>query len=144
MSNRKSIGLIILLLIVVVGVLWLQNHRSPEIQHKGVVISSWNSGMGAVSENAINFDMQKLSFTANIWNDSTEQSYVKVVKMHLPDSLRSRILSGDTIFQINQLLNPNANYQVTGELILDTKGMTKQDIVSLGSIQGFAVETEKN
>lgn len=136
MSNKKTVGLIIL--IVMVGALWLQNHKwSPDIQHKGVIISSWNSGMGAADENTTNLDDQKLTFTASIWNDSTEQAYVKDVSMKLPNSLRSHMLSGDTVFHVNQLLDPNANYQIKGELILDTKDMTKQEIVNLGSIQGF-------
>ncbi|MFD0678323.1 MULTISPECIES: hypothetical protein [unclassified Paenibacillus] len=99
--------------------------------------------MGAVDENTTNLDKQKLSFTATIWNDSTEKNYVNVVKMKLPDSLHSHVISGNTVFPVDQLLNPNAYYQVKGELILDTKGMTKQEVVNLGNIQGFTVETEK-
>lgn len=40
-----------------------------------------------------------MPLAATIWNDSTEQTYVNDVKMKLPDSLRSHVISGDTVFQ---------------------------------------------
>jgi hypothetical protein len=142
MPKKKTIGFITVLLIVMVGAFWLQNHKwSPDIQHKGVVISNWNSGMGAVDEdNLNNLDKQKLSFTATIWNDSTKQTYITDVKLIVPETLRSRILTGDTVVSVNRELNLNASYQVKGDLILDTKGMTKEEVVNLGNIQEFIIE----
>jgi hypothetical protein len=78
-----------------------------------------------------------------IWNDSTQSAYVTDVKIYLPDSLRAHILTGDVVLSVNQSLESNATYQVKGELILDTTGMTKQEVVNLGNIHGFLVETEQ-
>lgn len=76
---KQKIQLIILVLLVIVGVVWLQNHSgSPEEARSGVHIATWNSSMGAV-DNGANFDVQRLSFSANIWNDSKESSYITVI-----------------------------------------------------------------
>lgn len=141
---KKIIAWAVILLIVLVGFLWLQNRQgSPPIQHQGVVVNNWNSALGAAEENSKNLERQKLSFWATVWNDSTEPSFVANVKMKMPDSLRTHILSGETVFFVNQSLEPNATYEVKGELILDTQGMTKQDIINLGKIEGFTVETRQ-
>lgn len=139
---KKVIKTFVFLGLVIAGIWWGRNREwSAPIQHRGVLVSTWNSGLGAIDNTT--HDRQKLSFWATVWNDSTQSAYVTDVKINLPDSLREHILIGDTIFSVNQSLDPNATYQVKGELILDTKGMSKQEVVNLGNIQGFVVETKE-
>ena len=144
---RKLITGVIIAVVVIVGSWswWMKSRDvSSPVQHQGVVANNWSSAWGAVDGDMTSLDKQKLSFWVTVWNDSTQQSYVKDVKMKLPDSLLAHVLSGDTVITVNKFLNANASYQVNGALILDTKGMTKQEIVNLGEIQGFTVETGIN
>jgi hypothetical protein len=138
---RRPIALTILIVLAIGGVVWLRNYKalSPPNPQSGVEVSSWNSGMGAVSSN--NFNEQKLSFTANVWNNTNHTVYITGVAVNLPDSLRNHVLSGGTLVAVNKSLAPNAKYKITGQFILDTKQMTKEQIVSLGGIQGFTVNT---
>ncbi|MGD8191687.1 hypothetical protein ACQCN2_17030 [Brevibacillus ginsengisoli] len=122
---------------------WLFNDWSssdPE-QHQGVVVDSWYSAIGPEGDKVTDMDKQKFSYWGTVWNDSTQETFITQVKMELPDSLRKHVLSGDTVIFVNQSLSPNGTHQFKGELILDTKGMTKQDVVNLGNIKGFTVET---
>jgi hypothetical protein len=59
--------------------------------------------------------------------------------MNLPSSLESHIFSDSTFITVNKSMEPNSTIQITGQLILDIKGMTKKQIVNLGKIQGFTV-----
>ncbi|MDP4087193.1 MAG: hypothetical protein Q8934_21765 [Bacillota bacterium] len=129
---------IILQFVVILGFIWLHHDKSPNFG-SSVTVSGWSSGIGAVSSNDTNVNEQKLSFSATIWNNTNHTVYVTNVKVNLPSSLENHIASGNTHISVNRSMEPNSTAQITGQFILDTKGLTKEQIVNLGKIQGFTV-----
>jgi hypothetical protein len=104
------------------------------------LLINWSSAIGTVSSNETNLNEQKLSFSATIWNNTNHTVYVTNVKVNLPSSLENHIFSGSTFISVDKSMEPNSTVQITGQLILDTKEMTKEQIVNLGKIQGFTVD----
>ncbi|SHK57674.1 hypothetical protein [Alicyclobacillus tolerans] len=144
MPLRRWVTLVILVVVVIVGVTWLRNENAlntPKPQ-PSVAVNGWSSGIGAVSSSDTGFDKQKMSFSATIWNNTNRTVYVTNVRVKLPSSLLNHVLSGSTLITVNKSLAPNATYKITGQFILDTKGMTKEQIVKLGNIEGFVVNTK--
>jgi hypothetical protein len=144
MSLRRWVTLVILVVVVIVGVTWLRNEKAlttPKAQ-PSVTVSDWSSGIGAVSSSDTGFEKQKMSFSATIWNNTNRTVYVTNVTVKLPSSLQNHVLSGSTLITVNKSLTPNATHKITGQFILDTKGMTKEQIVKLGNIEGFVVNTK--
>jgi hypothetical protein len=141
---RRSTAFVILLVAVILGVIWLRNEKALTTgkPQPSVAVSYWSSGIGAVSSSDSSFTKQKLSFSATIWNNTNHTVYVTNVKVNLPSGLQSHVLSGSTLIAVNKSLAPNTTEKITGQFILDTKGMTKEQIVNLGKIQGFTVNTK--
>lgn len=105
----------------------------------GVSVTGLSTGIGAVSKNDLSFDRQKYSFKATISNKTNQTVYVTSVNVQLPATLKSHVISGSQTISVNKTLKANAYTEVSGYFILNTKGMTKRQIVNLGSIQGFTV-----
>jgi hypothetical protein len=130
--------------VVIVAVIWLQNEKAMTTlkPQPSVTVSNWSNEIGAVSASDTSFDKQKMSFSATLWNNTDNTVYVTNVKVNLPSSLQSHVLSGNTFIVVNKSLAPNATEKITGQIILDTKGMTKDQLVNLVKIQGFTVNTK--
>ncbi|WP_067623475.1 hypothetical protein [Alicyclobacillus acidiphilus] len=141
---RRWVTLVILVVVVIVGVTWLRNENALNTPNPqpSVTVNGWSSGIGAVSSSDMGFDQQKMSFSATIWNNTNRTVYVTNVRVKLPNSLQNHILSGSTLITVNKSLAPNTTYKIAGQFILDTKGMTKEQIVKLGHIEGFTVNTK--
>lgn len=144
MVLRRWVTLVFLVVAVIVGVSWLRNEKAfttPK-SPQSVTVSVLNTAIGAINSTDTSFDKQKMSFSATIWNDTNQTVFVTTVKVNLPSSLKSHVLSGSTLITVNKSLTPNGTHQITGVFILDTKGMTKHEIVKLGSIEGLIVNTK--
>jgi hypothetical protein len=115
MVGRKSFALIISFVVIIGGFFWLGNFKSLSSTQplSTVAVSNWSSGIGAVSDT--NFDKQKLSFSATVWNNTNHSVYVTSVKVNLTSALQNHILSGDTLISVNKSLAPNESYNVTGQ-----------------------------
>jgi hypothetical protein len=143
MALRRWVTLVFLVVVVIVSVSWLRNEKAFTTPKSppSVTVSVLNTAIGAINSTDTSFDKQKMSFSATIWNNTSHTVFVTTVKVNLPSSLQSHVLSGGTLITVNKSLAPNGTHQLTGAFILDTKGMTKQEIVKLGSIEGVTVNT---
>jgi len=141
---RGRISLVFWVFVVVVGIVWLRSGKSltSPTPQPSVAVSNWGSGIGAVNLNSTTFAKQNLSFWASVANNTNHTVYVRSVKVILPDALQRHVLTGTALIIVNKRLAQNATYKIRGHFILDTAGMTKEQIITLGNIKGFTVNTK--
>lgn len=101
-----------------------------QIQAKGgLKINSWSSGLGSV--NGTNLDNTKFSYTVNLTNENENIIFIKSIQPSVNEKLKNKIISKDIVVTVNKDIKPNETTQINGEIIVDTKGLTKSDIVKL-------------
>jgi len=112
-------------------------------QENGLQIHNLSTAIGAVDSS--NSDEQKVSYSFSITNSSNAEVYIKSTEPIVSDPVKEKILSGTTSLDVNKSVQANSTIQLTGELRLNTKGLSKSDIVKLEPmIKGFDVITEQN
>ncbi len=105
--------------------------------HVSAVVPTWSLGIGPVSGKSARSSQQQLSFSARLQNVTNHTIYVTDVKVKLAPELQSRVLQGTTRIRVDKRLEPHAVYQVTGRFVLNSRGMTSEQIQRLQPIQGF-------
>jgi hypothetical protein len=101
-----------------------------QIQTKGgLKISGWSSGLGSV--NGTDLDKSKFSYSINLTNENESIIFIKSVQPSVDGKIINKIINKDIIVTVNKDIKPNETIQVSGEIIFDTKGLTKSDIVKL-------------
>ncbi|QQE80010.1 hypothetical protein [Alicyclobacillus sp. SO9] len=115
---------------------WISSPTSvPPSPVKGVSVTDLNWSIGAVSPKNLSMDRQKYSFTATIENQTKQRVHVTKVVLSLPGKLGHHFLSGVQTISVDRTLKPKGYTSVSGFFIIKTKGMTKQQILGLGSIK---------
>lgn len=110
--------------------------------HVSVVVSTWSMGIGPVSGNSTAADQQQISFSAPLQNVTNHTVYVTDVTVNVSAALQNRVVQSTTRIPVDKRLGPHAVYRITGHVILDTAGMTIEQIRHLVPIQGFTVDTQ--
>ena len=97
----------------------------------GVEINSITSSIGAVGENINDFETQSFKYTITLTNNEAADIRIVSVKPVLSEGFIERVSDEDTIVQVNKLIPQGSSLDVTGEIIFDATGLTKEQIVSL-------------
>ena len=102
---------------------------NKEVETKGgLKIYSWNSGLGSINESDLN--KQRFSYDINLTNENQKDVYVKSIKPSVNDTIKDRILNKDLIVNVNKNLKSNDTISIKGEIIIDTKGLSKSEILN--------------
>jgi hypothetical protein len=97
----------------------------------GIEINSITSSIGAVGENTNGFETQSFKYTMTLTNnDASDITIVKVVPI-LSQEFQERVSDRDTIIQVNKTVIQGSSLDVSGEIIFDAKGLTKEQIISM-------------
>lgn len=106
------------------------NNAKVEVQSKsGLKIYNWSSALGGVNEN--DFDKTKYSYSISLTNEDEKTIFIKSVQPSVNETIKSKILSKEIVVDVNENLKPNETIKINGEIIIDTKGLGKSDIVTL-------------
>jgi hypothetical protein len=108
---------------------------------RGVVVASWQMSLGAVGPSDTALNEQRLAFAVTLWNAQDRPEFVSTVRLRLADALGRHVVSGSPWLTVDRTLAPHAAIQVHGQLLLDTRGMTKAQVLGLGGIQGVTVRS---
>jgi hypothetical protein len=125
-------GLKIITILVLCTLIFLTgcNSTKTQLQTKGgLKINSWSSGLGGVNET--NLDKTKFSYSINLSNGNNTNIYVKSIEPLVNEKIKNIILSKDIAVTVNKDVKPGETIQINGEIIIDTKGLTKSDIMKL-------------
>lgn len=107
------------------------NNTSDTQNKMGIEIKNIVSIMGAIGENANDSETQSFKYTITLTNN--EASDIKLVSLTpvLSDKIFERVSNKETEIEVNKTISKEGNLDVTGEIIFDSKGLTKEQIVSL-------------
>lgn len=128
MLRKSMIPLVIA--IIFISVFSASCSAKPALQAEGgLKIDNWSSALGGVDET----DLDKTKFTYSVSLTSRNENTV-LVKSIVPlvnDSIANKILGNDMTVVVNKEIKPNETIQISGEIVVDTKGLTKADIAKL-------------
>ena len=140
---KKSIMIIAISILCIFIFLTGRNNTNTQIQSKGgLKISNWSSGLGSVNDTDLN--KTKFSYSVNLTNENENTIFIKSIQPSVNEKIKDKIISKDIIVAVNKDIKPNGTIQINGELIVDTKGLTKSDIEKLEPfITDIKVSTEE-
>lgn len=138
--KRKTLWSVFICLVLLSGMLAGCN-RSTEAKETGLKVYNWSTSLGAVDNS---LDKTKLSYSIDITNKNAKDAYIRAVELNIGEKIRTRIIEGNTTLEINKALQKDQSIQISGNLIIDTKGMDKNGITGLEPfITGIKVTTEE-
>jgi len=119
------------------------NNTKVQVQSKsGLKIYNWSSALGGVNENDL--DKTKYSYSINLTNENEKTIFIKSVQPSVNETIKNKILSKEIVVNVNQNVKSNETIKINGEIIIDTKGLQKSDIVTLEPfITDIKVSTEE-
>jgi len=95
----------------------------------GLTINGWSSEIGGVNET--NLDKTNYSYSINLTNENENTVFIESVEPRINEKYLNITISKDIIVSVNKDLKPKESIQINGEIIFDTNGLTKSDILNL-------------
>jgi hypothetical protein len=95
----------------------------------GLEILNWSAGLGGASGNDL--DQSKYSYLFQLKNESSKTVFINSIQPLISDTIKSKVLSTNTVIDVNKEIKPDETIEVKGEIVFDTKGSSKSDILKL-------------
>jgi PBP1b-binding outer membrane lipoprotein LpoB len=127
---KKTIKTILISILFIFVIFSGCKNTKSQVQTKGgLKIHNWSSALGSVNETDL--DKTKFSYSINLTNQNEKNIYIKSIQPLVNEAIKNKIISNDLIVAINKDIKPNETIEISGELLIDTKGLSKSDIVKL-------------
>jgi hypothetical protein len=109
-----------------------------------LVVVSMSSGIGGIEGEKDSFERQRFSYELTLYNGEAEEVYVSWVEPILGEEFQKKTESNDNKITINKLIQSKQALNIKGEIIFNTKGLTKEEIMKLEPfVKDVKVSTEK-
>lgn len=142
MSKKSTLIIFIFILFIFTFFMGCNSKSSQSQVKSGLKIYNWSSGLGGVNENDL--DKTRFSYSINITNENEKTILIKNIEPSVNETIKSKILSKETVVTVNKDIKPNETIEINGEIIIDTKGLTKSDILKFEPfIKGIKILTEE-
>lgn len=126
----KKLILTILACITVVSLLFAGcSTREVEVIKGGLKITSSTSGTGPISES--NYDETLFSYNINLTNENQKSIFIKSVQPIVNETIKNRVVSKEILVNVNKDVKANETISISGEIIINTKGLSKSDVMQL-------------
>ncbi len=119
MKPLKYIFMLVLILLMSVGC----STNAREETKSGIDIYSSNTSLGGTEEKTI------FSYTLHISNNNAISYNIKSVEPILNQEILSKLMDDNIVVEVNKTMDSNESIEVEGKIILDTKGMSKEEIL---------------
>lgn len=97
----------------------------------GIYINSIQTSIGAVGENTNDVENQSFKYTLQLTNNEEDDLEIISIEPILTENFEKLVLSKDLIMNINKIISKGNNLEVSGEIIFNTKGMSKEEILNM-------------
>ncbi|MDF3002138.1 MAG: hypothetical protein K0Q48_2257 [Bacillota bacterium] len=77
------------------------------------------------------FESQSFSYTITLRNNDTADITIVSVNPVLSEKFLERVNNKDTTIKVDKIIPGGSSLEVTGEIIFDAKGLTKEEIINL-------------
>jgi hypothetical protein len=126
-KSTKTILISILFIFVIFVV--CKNSKSQVEAKGGLKINGWSSALGSVNETDL--DKTKFTYSINLTNENEKNISLKSIQPSVNEAIKNKIISNNPVVAVNKDIKPNETIEISGELLIDTKGLSKSDIVKL-------------
>lgn len=139
---KKGILLLLATTIILLFIGCAQDQK--RLDEKGIKILSMVSSLGGVEDEENNFDKQRFSYNLTLHNYEDNDLFVKSVEPLLGGKIKDRILSEDIKVLVNSEIKSKQSLSVSGEIIIDTENLSKEEIIALEPyIKEFKITEER-
>mgnify|MGYP000845339880 FL=1 len=115
--------------------------NNNETNYPGFKVYSWSSSLGSVNNE--NPYLTSYIYDISITNESLENTRIISIEPILSDAVKERLLDKSITVDVNEEVYPHETISVKGSLILNTEGMTKDEISKLNPfIIGIKINSE--
>ncbi|MGY0371985.1 hypothetical protein [Clostridium sp. JNZ J1-5] len=136
--SKKSVVTILIFIITLCGLICFLGYKNmnSKIAAKG----------GVKTKNlfytlADNNGRSEYSYSIELINTNGKTIFIKTIEPSVNETVKNKILSKETLVTVNKKMSPNETIQVNGEIIVDTHGLSAQDIQKF--ITDIKVSTEE-
>jgi len=126
MTGKAGIIILTAILLLSVGC-----SRSDDPNKVGIIINNISSSIGAVRENTNNHDTQSFKYTLTLTNNDAADIIIISIEPVLSEEFLKRVTAGDITIKVNSTIPQGDNLDVSGEIIFDAKGLTKEQIINM-------------
>jgi hypothetical protein len=127
-KNMRKICLTILLCIALI-ISGCSTKKS--LEEEGISISAISSSIGAVGQNTNDFENQSFKYTITLTNNEEANITVVSITPMLSENFASLVSDKNVTVDINKTISKDSSIDVSGEIIFNTKGLSKEQIISL-------------
>lgn len=120
---------IILLLFVLLPLAGCSGNNT--LNTMSIEINTITSSLGAVGANTNDFETQSFKYTMTLTNNDASDIKIVSVEPVLSQEFQERVSDRDTVIQVNKTVTQGSSLDVSGEIIFDAKGLTKEQIISM-------------
>jgi hypothetical protein len=124
----KKVGILVLAAILLLCAACSNNNERDKA---GIEISSITTSIGAVGKNANDFETQSFKYTITLINNESADMSIVSVKPVLSEKFLERASKVNVEIQLDKVIPKGGSLEVSGEIIFDTKGLTKEQVISL-------------
>lgn len=128
--NKKVIILLMISMILLLTSCSMGTGSNTSVR-QGIEINDISSSIGAVGEDTKEFETQSFKYTLTLTNNEPEDMKIISVNPELSDKFLERVKNKDTEIKVNKIISKEGSLEVSGEIIFDAKGLTKEQILSL-------------
>lgn len=121
---------IVKVVFLVLNIIILSACTNNEVQYKGGLhIYNWSSSLGGVEKD--NIDLTKYSYSINVTNENPTEITVLSIEPVLSETVKQMYKEGELELVVNEIVNPKESIEIKGEIIFNTKELSKQEISAL-------------
>jgi hypothetical protein len=124
----RKIFLIILLFVLLI----ITGCSTKEIvNQKGISLSGVLTSIGAVGENTNGFEKQSFKYTITLTNNDDDNITVVSITPVLSEVFANAVPDKNVTVKVNRTISKGNSINVSGEIIFNTKGLSKEQIISM-------------
>jgi hypothetical protein len=136
--RKISIALVTLILLLCTAC------APSKLPETGIAVAGITTSIGAVGEDTTNIETQSFHYTITLVNHETAEVQILSLEPTLAEGFNARVISQDIKVDVNQAIAPGGTLQVSGEILFDAKGLTKEEIEALQPfVKDFRITEER-
>ena len=105
--------------------------EQKSLDGKGIKILSLVSTRAGVKGEENNFDKQRFIYYLTLHNYEDENFFVKSVEPVFGEKIQDRIVSKNVKVLVNREIKSKQSLSVSGEIIIDTENLSKEEIIAI-------------
>lgn len=142
--KKKTVNIIFVMVLMVILLLVTACTEKEPLNRVGIEIAGINSSIGVVGDKVDDFETQSFQYTITLSNNEATDIKIVSISPILSEEFLERVITEDTTIQVNKTIFKENYLNVSGEIIFDAKGLSKEQIIDLEPfINGIKIIEER-